>query len=273
MGAVMVEPKLRQDDRECWASWLRAGLAHSKTQAFARRVDRARAAVLDAMVDSSNPCVMWSAGKDSTMLTHLVSHEVPGVRVYSEKDDLDYPGELEYVSTWGESFGVNLEVLTPPVSPATWLATNGHLFRGYDDMHSRAASLSKACFYGVVEAASAKHDLVFLGLRTEESRGRRMNRACRGLVYDTNRGQRVAQPIADFRGLDVMAYAVKHGIDLFAVYQCVALMHSREPWHLRKSWWLPGSHSARGGVSWLAHYYPSLYTRLCSWLPGTRELT
>lgn len=58
------------------------------------------------------------------------------------------------------------------------------------------------------------------------------------------------------------------GIELLPLYRCIGLMHRDEPWRLRKSWWLPGAGAARGQVVWLRRYYPSLYSRLVSWIEG-----
>src|SRR5690606_13832135 len=91
--------------------------------------------------------------------------------------------------------------------------------RADEDMHARTAALSKAAFYSVVEEATAPHDLVFLGLRAEESRGRAMNRATRGTLYRKANGQVVCQPLADWRGLDVYAYLFARGIDVLPVYR------------------------------------------------------
>jgi hypothetical protein len=95
-------------------------------------------------------------------------------------------------------------------------------------------------------------------------------RQTRGLVYELRgrSGQVRANPLGDWNGLDVYAYAVSRGIELLPLYRCLGLMHAAEPWTLRKSWWLPGAGAARGQVVWLERYYPSLFRRLVSWLPG-----
>lgn len=79
--------------------------------------------------------------------------------------------------------------------------------------------------------------------------------------------QWISTPLADWRGIDVYAYAVSRGIELLPMYRCVGLMHDEDPWNIRKSWWVPGSHARWGGIAWLRRYYPSLYARLCRMLP------
>lgn len=265
------EPILRADDIAAWDVWMRTAAAHASTTSFRRHVDTAKRAVDQALARSRNASVGWSGGKDSTCLAHLVTVEMGArdVELLSEKDDLDYPGEDTYVTQLAEQWGAWLRVVRPTLSPAAFIeaeARAGRLQPG-DDIHSRAAALSKSCFYAVVEAAHQDHDCVLLGLRAEESRARKQNRAARGLVYQLRNGQVRANPLGDWTGLDVYGYAVSRGIVLLPLYRCIGLQHVHEPWHLRKSWWLPGSQSGSGGVAWLARYYPTLYRRLVSWLP------
>jgi len=250
-----------------------AARIHARSVAHRRVVEQARRAVDQALVGASTACVMVSAGKDSTILAHVVTalmgrHDVTLV---SEKDDLDYPGEEEYLRLLAAEWGATLRVVRPRVSPAEWIRSRGatRAHRAADDIHSRAAGLSKACFYRVVEAVNAEYDVVMLGLRAQESTVRRIVRHRRGLVYTLASGQRRANPLFDWRGLDLYAYAESHSIPLLPLYRCIAFMHERRPWDVRKAWWLPGGHSTRnGGVAWLKHYFPTLYDQLCEWIPG-----
>lgn len=280
MVGPAVEPRLDAEDRATWAAWERAAAVHARTRAFARRVEAARAAAgraLDraAARGGARPAaVMWSGGKDSTALAHLVAVGLGAgaAELVSEKDDLDYPGERAFVEGLARAWSARLRVLTPATSPAAWLDAHAADLGPADDLHSRAAALSRACFYDLVEADNAGRPLVLLGLRAEESVGRWANRAARGLVYERRDGLLVGQPLADWCGLDVYAYHARHGLPLLDVYRCVGFLHRREPWRVRKSWWLPGAAGARGGVAWLRRYWPSLYRRLGGWWPTARSL-
>ncbi len=274
------QPHLTADDRAVWAGWRRVAAIHAHTRQFARRVDAARRVIGEALHQGGPEawCGMWSGGKDSTVLVHLLAAEGAHVAVASEKDDLDFPGEREYVERLAAAWRVRLDVLVPPISPRQWIAEHAHELRAADDLHSRAAALSKACFYDVVEAYTAPYDGVLLGLRQAESEGRRLNRATRGLLYRKAptahhpAGQLVATPLGDWEGIDVYAYAEARGLDLLPVYQCVAFMHRREPWRVRKSWWLPGCAGRHGGVAWLRRYWPGLYAQLVAWMPDAQGL-
>lgn len=293
------EPILNAEDRAIFDAWWRAAREHGRTQAFRRRVDRARGAVIEALSlpdvaspapGRRRPSVSWSGGKDSTAMTHLVTVEAGArdvVDVVSEKDDLDFPGEREYVEGLAAAWGARLEVLTPPVSPSQWIAdaaARGEV-RTFDDIRSRRAGLSKACFYGLMEENDRGRTLTMLGLRREESndRNRVAMHACMaardrrqsgeagprsGLTYwHKGVGAWRCLPVAEFKALEVYAYLATRDIDPLPVYRCVALMHADNPGLIRKSWWLPGEQTANGQVAWLKRYYPSLYRRLCGWMP------
>jgi 3'-phosphoadenosine 5'-phosphosulfate sulfotransferase (PAPS reductase)/FAD synthetase len=266
----MTEPRIGPADVSRWNSWQATVAIHARTRLHARRIDEARRVIGDLLSQDTNPAVMWSGGKDSTALAHLAIRVCPGLELVSEKDDLDYPGERQYVEDLAASWRARLTVLVPDVSPARWMEEHAREIAIGGDMHGRAAGLSKACFYSVVERAS-RGRAIMLGLRSEESAARRVNRATHGNLYRA-RGQWVATPIADWTGLDVYAYLLVNGIELLPLYRCIALMHSREPWRLRKSWWIQGAAGSMGGVMWLRHYYPSLYAKLVEWSPRTQSL-
>ena len=267
----MSEPCLTADDIRVWNTWRMTALAHARTREHARSVDRARRVIGRALGTASDWAVMWSGGKDSTAMAYLALGLDPTLELVSEKDDLDYPGEREYVERLAWKWGAKLTVLAPDASPVQWMAEHGSEMCGAADIHSRAAGLSKACFYGVVEAYTSGRPIM-LGLRAEESKARGKSRAKHGSLYRKKSGQWTACPLSDWSGLDVFSYLFSHCVEILPVYQCVALMHAAEPWRLRKSWWVPGASARHGHVTWLRHYYPSLYERLVEWVPAARML-
>jgi 3'-phosphoadenosine 5'-phosphosulfate sulfotransferase (PAPS reductase)/FAD synthetase len=273
------EPILTAEDKSIWNTWRMTALLHSRTPAFKQRVTSAKSVVRLALESEGEWACMWSAGKDSTAMSHLICSEMGlDIELVSEKDDLDYPGEVEYIDGLAKAWGARLKILRPNVSPTQWLQEHGHMMAGDDDLHSRSAGMSKACFYNIVEKNNEGKRGVFLGLRKGESAGREKNRMTHGLLYHrlptkhNPEGLWVATPLGDWEGLDVMAYMFSRNIPFLPVYQCVALMHAKEPWRLRKSWWVPGSSGRHGHVTWLRRYYPSLYIKLCEWMPDVKSL-
>lgn len=235
--------------------------AHRATIASARRT-------LDEL-----PALNWrlgvSGGKDSTALALLCQEHGLQVRAMSVKDDLDYPGEVEYV----RALCPDIDVIIPLVSLRGFLRSEQVSLVG--PLHSRASALSAQWFYGLLEKHRAEqgYDGVLLGLRQEESHGRRMNRAKRGRVYRREfDGLTVASPIADWSTLDVHAYVWARGWALLPVYLCI------DPgieWdRIRKSWWVAGGPAARRGhYVWLRRWWPALWAQAVEIDPHVAELS
>lgn len=266
------EPRLTAEDHRIWRSLTRAALAWATSRTHRRRVDRSRAVVAEMVGRHPGAYVAWSAGKDSTAMTHLVRVDcgVPG-RVVSIKDDLDFPGEVEYVTGLSVAWGLDLEIVRPDFSLQRWLLEHPET-DAFGDHHSRASKMSAAGFYAVVDQINATGGGVYLGLRAAESWGRAMNRAKRGPIYEQASGQVVCQPLCDWRGMDIYAYLISRDVEPLHVYRCVR-MH-RRPELVRKSWWLPAAKGdGHPGATWLRTYYPSLHRRLCELLPDAARIS
>lgn len=282
---MQAEPILTREDHAAWQAWMDAASTHAQTKTFLRHLDRSRRVIDTVREVTPDAAVSWSAGKDSTVLTHLVCVDRGWkCRVYSEKDDLDYPGEREYVERLAREWGLDLEIVSPDFSLKQWMSE--HCKSAGDDVHSRRSELSKASFYPLMEATNKRHACSILGLRADESGIRKRARlskardvktlddervrACGGLYYPLLKDGKPSSkwraiPLGDWSALDVYAYAASRGIELLPVYKCVSFMHHNDPSRIRKSWWVPGAHAAEGGVAWLRRYYPSLYKQLQKW--------
>ena len=259
-----------------WERWRTTFSLHARTQRYQRAVEHAKRVASAAVEMSAAPLVGWSGGKDSTALAHLLAVGLGArVHVVSEKDDLDYPGEEAYVTELAAAWGLDLEIVRPSVSPLAWLAERRGLLSAGEDMHSRSAGLSRACFYGVMERANEGHDLLLWGLRAEESSRRRALLVRKGHTYQLKSGARRCAPLAHWTGLDVFTYLQAHSIEPLHVYRCCGFIpeHRLKPWLIRKSWWIPGAHAAHGAASWLKRYWPSLFRKLAEFTYDARSYT
>lgn len=267
----MREPVLTEEDLHLWEMWRRTALIHARLRAFLRKVDDAKRIVEKALCQTDRSmAIMLSGGKDSVCMTHLAVVDFDTqLEVISEKDDMDYPGEREYVEGLARAWGFNLRVITPAVSMKDLIRElyQGGVIGPSEDVHGRATAFSSEHFYKLVERASSRYRGIMLGLRADESRSRKMNFYRRGSLYLKKTGKIVCTPLITWSGLDVLAYMFSRGIEPLPAYKCIAFMHSKEPWRIRKSWWLPGANSRFGGVAWLRRYYPSLYRELLQMVP------
>lgn len=270
-----MEPLIDEQDREAWSELLEQAAAHARTQGFKRRVELAKHLCDRALNEHPNAAIGSSFGKDSCAMTHLVcvelGHRLP---VYCHRDDLDFPEAREFSERFTARWDLDTRFLTAPFSVRQWLNEHAHELESGADLHGRATAMAKGAFYDVIDAAMAQYDCVFIGMRADESRARRMNRAVRTDLYRKKHsrrhdGQWTCTPLGGWHGIDVYAYAVSRGLELMPLYQCIAFMHRTEPWRVRESWWIPEANTARyGGIAWLRRYYPSLWRQLRAWMPN-----
>lgn len=252
------------------APWRAGYRARSMTTTFRRRLARSIEIIKEFLdMDLCNR-VMWSGGKDSTAMVHLAWAVDPSIYAASEKDDMDFPGERAYVEYVAARYGFRLDVIEPDGSLWTALEETDIT----EEIHARGTAFSDTFFYSLLERYHTEHAVegIMLGLRKEESRGRKMNTIMRGCIYQKSDGCWVCCPLADWEGKDVMAYLISRDIPILDVY--FKTRFAGKPENIRKSWILPGAASARRGqVAWLRYYYPALYARLYTTNPELGRFT
>lgn len=199
-----------------------------------------------------------SGGKDSTAMALLCREHGFHARGMSVKDDLDYPGERDYLAALCTHAALELDIIGPPISLVAWLRDSSACL--VEDLHSRTADLSRRWFYDVLDGYQQEqgYDGVLLGLRGQESPGRQANATYRGSIYRRKDGLTVAQPLASWSALDVHAYLWRRQVPVLPVYLCID--PGAEPFALRKSWWVCGGGPARyGHYAWLRRWWPDLW--------------
>lgn len=250
----------------------RAILMHARTNAHRRSVDAARR-IIDQRGDHS-----WrtgaSCGKDSTALALLLAEMGLPITLMSVKDDLDYPGERRYAEILAKRCGVDVEIITPDVSLQAYLRDNQISL--INDVHSRSAELSKTHFYALLDRHRAQHgyDGVMLGLRMQESHGRKMNTIINGTQYTRGYdGLTVCSPLARWTSIDVHAFLAARDVPLLPVYGCID--PGMEWGDIRKSWWIAGGGPARMGshYAWLRRWWPGLWEQATKIDPAVRDLS
>lgn len=241
---------------------------YAKLEAHRKKVERSKRIIENFLeLTDGNAMVSWSGGKDSTALAHLVASIKPDIAIISEKDDLDFPGEKEYVKSVAEKFGWNLTIIEPEESLWEFVKKEVNVT---EDIHSRAALLSKRFFYPLMEKMNRSFKGVFLGLRAEESKHREKNFQTRGFIYQKKDRSWICIPIAHWTADDVFAYLIAHDIPILDIYKKFEPFFD-SPKHIRKAWWIPGGNARHGYVSWLRYHYPDLYARLIEIFPEVKS--
>lgn len=243
----------------------------SKTDIYKRNLQRAIDISSEFLEMDLNHNVSFSCGKDSTVLVHLVNSIKPGIKIVSEKDDMDFPEELPYLERLREKYNLNIDVITPPVS--LWEEILKHSIT--EDIHSKGTDFSDEYFYGLLAKYHKENNVnaSFLGLRQSESRGRAMNFRTKGHIYFNKSwggfGQWICQPLALWSAKDIFAYLFSNDVPIMEVYFKTKFVKSPED--IRKAWILPSHQSNQGQALWLKYYYPQIFNKLAMIKPEMRK--
>lgn len=240
--------------------WQDLYLLHAETHSFKRKLEKAVEVVHAFGAMGVKSYLSVSGGKDSTAMAHLVNSTCGyDYLVVSEKDDMDFPGEREFVEKFCGIFGYNLRIITPEVD--MWELAGKADFT--EDIHSKGTDFSDESFYELLKSFQREggYNGVFLGLRAEESKKRTWNRKKRGHIYENKEWcQVVCCPLADWTAKDVFAYLFSNDVPIMDVYFKTKFVGSPEK--IRKSWVLPSGQASQGQALWLKYYYPELFDRL-----------
>lgn len=245
---------------------------YSTSRGHAEAVHAARR-VLDRLPDCDWR-VGCSAGKDSTALAVLMAEDGIGIAGFSVKDDLDYPGEREYIRALAAYTGTEIEVLVPESSLVEYLRAGDVSL--VDDVHGRSAGLSRTFFYGLLNAHRAHHgyDGILMGLRSEESKARAGFLRSQGPIYRRKDGVTTASPLAEWTDLDVHAYLWSRRVPVLHVYGCVDPGSDDRALRLRKSWFVAGAAMANlGHYTWLRRWWPTQWRLAVSIDPNVERFT
>lgn len=210
-------------------------------------------------IEKADFTVSWSAGKDSTAMTHLVKSVCPDIPIIIQFDDCDWLEKEPYVERIIKKYGWNIHRVYPKFS--IWeqaLKTN----IGTDNICAQSHNLTK---YGFIDPLDKKRkqlncDGAMLGLRMKESIARKINLASRGPIYETKKGGWRCCPLWNWEARDVFAYMTHRDIE---INPCYLKNKFLEPEEIRLSWALPTpSGISRNDMAHIRYYYPEHYRKL-----------
>lgn len=247
--------------------WHELYTTHASTSAYQRKVEKSSIVIKEFLSHDIKSYGSISGGKDSTAMMHLINQIDPSISFVSEKDDMDFPNELDYMDCLRERYDLNLTIISPPVK--LWDVIMDHNFM--EDIHSKGTNFSDTYFYSLLRNYQEQHGFngVFLGLRAGESKGRKFNYMTNGAIYFNKSWQQtVCQPLAEWTAQDVFAYLFSNEIPILDVYFKTKFVGTPEK--IRKSWILPSAQANRGQALWLKYYYPDIFRRLAIINPQIR---
>lgn len=226
-----------------------------------RRVDRARERVAEWLRLVENPYCAYSTGKDSTCVLHLVREQRKDVPAVYFDADACFPESRELLEA---TENVILFKTDEPMLETL----KRHGISGVEDFINKIAmqTLRRGPVKRLI--AQYKFDGVALGLRMEESSGRRRNALVRGAIYRYKRdGVWACLPIYDWRYDDVWAFIFGNGLPYSRVYDKMWSLPIEDQ---RTSYLIGPTKRRWGRFVWLARHYPDLFNQLVEVLPEIR---
>lgn len=178
----------------------RQHLVYAKLSTYARRKELARAILERGLALTQHPYVACSFGKDSAVLLHMALQLNPtiDVRFLRWAYETEYLGDYDTViAAWRDRY--------PQLNLTTLELHRTSLEQRVGGRFDQLAALTPA-------------DGVLIGLRAEESRGRRMTLRVHGDVYQTASGMVRICPLAWWTTQDVASYCLEHDLPLLNTY-------------------------------------------------------
>lgn len=171
---------------------------HAQMPEYKRRKEKAQALIADGLTKCAAPYVACSFGKDSAVLLHLVLRHLPDVSVrfirWQESDIID--NYADTIDAWRQRFPINLSILD---------LRRDSLDDSVSDRWQQLQSVAPADGY-------------FIGLRAEESKGRRMTLRTMGAICQLKSGLWRIAPLAWWSTDDVAAYTIEHELPVLDTY-------------------------------------------------------
>lgn len=238
-------------------------LAHSRSPAFARRVDEARRALDAWRTVTTRRFVAYSAGKDSEVLLHLARLDEPDLLAVWADDEYNLPETLAQLDR------------TPNLKRLAATIWHSEDFTAWADGSARVPSDREwvdAIGNDGVTPWARRHgyDGVALGLRAGESAARRKSAARRGLAYGHSSGIARCCPLAWWSDRDVWAYLVSREIPYNAAYDRLRELGAPPraqrigPYSVERALWA-------GMLGWLRLGWPAEFERFAQAHPEARR--
>lgn len=193
-------------------------LLHARTSSFRRKVEQAQEIIRDALERMASPYIAFSAGKDSTVVLHLVRSIAPDTVAVWSDDEWNLPETIALVEQTP-----NLHRIAARVQHAEW-------FTSWDtdepDLPVGTIWVDAPANDGLQTFAKMQgYDGAFIGLRADENSRRRVHlRKFSTLYFAANHNVWQCNPIAWWSVQDVWAYIHSHQVPYNLAYDKLAKM-------------------------------------------------
>lgn len=197
------------------------------------------------------PYIAFSGGKDSTVMLHLISRLTKNIDVFTECNDLDFPDKMELCDKLIDICKI----------------------KNYYTGHTERINLvdGSGWFQCVKEfVEDGNYDGLFMGLREEESKGRRINIYKKGLIYNYSKNNknmnklRCCLPLGFWKAEEIFTYIIKYNLPYHKIYDCDDF---KKPHDIRFSWTFDITNNLckidDNAIIIYKKYFPDVFNNLC----------
>lgn len=198
-----------------------------------------------------NVAVAVSGGKDSVPLGHLVKQHCDPLIIWNDSG-LELPESREIIEQLCKQLDCQLAIAKGDAINV-WSANKG--FRN-------DAKVDRECIINPTISVLKQYDisLEFVGLREEESKGRKIIiRKYGGIHQNKKWGCATAWPLRKWKAQDSLAYIDEFNLPLHPAYNRV---FGKERHEIRVSWVYDGMWANRGSAIYCRKFYPKIYLKL-----------
>ncbi len=171
----------------------RSALLYAKLHSYTRLVNRTHGFIRWALARVKTPYVACSFGKDSAVMLHMVLEHAPDIKVifnkWKHESDLIH-NYNEIIKWWTDNYAINLQII--------------EFSRTNIDM------LLKSRFKHVRDYDA--YDSYFLGLRSDESKARKISLKYHGNFYINKEEKTRICPLHDWTTKDIATYTLVNKI-------------------------------------------------------------
>jgi 3'-phosphoadenosine 5'-phosphosulfate sulfotransferase (PAPS reductase)/FAD synthetase len=177
---------------------LNCARVRSKMPSYKRKIEKAVEIIREGLEICKNPYVACSFGKDSSVLLHMVMQIDPKI----EARFIAWP-ESELIHNFSEVIN-------------QWLLLGANIKRL--DLNRSSLDDKVADRFDILSNMS-ESDGSFVGLRADESKGRRITLVKDGVIYKNKQGFYRICPLAWFSTEDIAAYIYQHNLPTLKIYK------------------------------------------------------
>ncbi len=176
----------------------RSALLYARLNSYKALVAKTEGFIRWSLARMQNPYVACSFGKDSSVMLHLILKQKPDIPVvFASHPETRILDNYEKVIQYWLKHGINYHEVF----------CEGGLIKVKHDQRNRMA------------AWSDQWDAFFVGIRSQESFGRRISLKKYGMFHRLTSGKIKVSPLADWKTEDIAAYTAFHNLPLLSKYQ------------------------------------------------------